>query len=190
MTHIPEEQLALYAGRDLEEEDFRAVGEHLQRCAECRALFEQFQYSAAMLQLGSGEPAADDLRAVREGVIQQLRTRNETARHWVWAAGAAAAAIVVAVLLLHGKQPPRTAMTARATTMAYLQAGYQPLVELSIPNLAVSTEHARTRQHHAAPGLRTVTLLAERDGPPILRMTTSDPNVVILWQLDERTQRP
>lgn len=185
MKHISEEQLALHAGGDLLREETEAVEKHLQTCAECRALLGQFQYSAAMLQVGFGKPAADDLQTVRDSVVQRLRKRKEAATHWAWAAGAAAAAIVAAVVLSHGKQPPRTTVTSRQMTTAYLQIQYRPLVELSMPNLAGNLEHVRTRQHPLRPGLRNVTLLAERDGPPILKMTTSDPEVVILWQLKE-----
>ena len=190
MSHISDEQLALYVGGDLKEEDFRNVEKHLQRCAECRVSYAEFQDSAAALRVGFGEPAAEDLRGVRQVVVQRLRKRKGVARQWALVAATAAAAIVAVVLLFHGKQPPRVTTNSLAITTAYLRIPYQPLVEPSIPNLAVSLEHARITRHHPAPGLRNVTLLAERDGPPILKMTTSDPDVVILWQLDERTQRP
>ena len=188
MTHIPEEQLALYVGGDLEGSDFRTAEEHLRECVECRVSLSEFQSSATALQIGLSEPTADDLRAVRQVLVRRLGQRKQAAGRWAWVMATAAAATIATVVLFNWKQSPLPTANSLATSTAFLRVPYQPLFEPSIPNLRVAVEPVRARPHRPAPGLRTVTLLAEGDGPPILRMTTSDPNVVILWQLDERTR--
>lgn len=184
MTHISDEQLALYAGGDLTREETGAVEEHLRDCAECQALLADLRDSRAVLLECLREPAADELRSVRHRVVQRLQ--KQAGGRWIWVT--AAAAIIVAGLFLNWKQP-RRARHSNTVATAYLRVPYRPKVQMSIPNLTANVEPVRARRHHPAPGLRTVALLAERDGPPILKMTTSDPDVVILWQLNERTQR-
>ncbi len=186
MTHISDEQLALYVGGDLTGEEADIVEKHLHDCVGCRTLFTEFQDMQGSLLASLGEPAENELQGVRHRVIQKLRKQKQATERSIWIT-AAAAAIIVAGLFVHQKQP-RRAIHSDTVTAAYLPAPYRPIVQILIPNLAANIEPVHVRPHRRVPGLRTVTLLAENNGPPILKMTTSDPDVVILWQLNERTR--
>lgn len=188
MNHISEEQLALYAGGDLARSEADAVAQHLRSCACCETRLAEFRESGAVLESAFGEPSEEDLFEVRERVVNRLHKRKQAVHLWRWSTAAAAAAIVTAVLLFHPKQPQQETPNPAPVTTAYLQVHYEPLAQISMPNLNTQFRPARSRHSHPAPGLRSVTLIAERDGPPILKMTTSDPNVVIFWQLNERTR--
>lgn len=187
MTHLSEEQVALYVGGDLLAEEAETVKAHFENCAECRRISADFRDSRAILETAIQEPSGDDLRDVRLQVMQRIERRKRVTQHWRWLA--AAAAVVIAAVLLAHLRLPRNTINSRSVTAAELRISYQPLIETSLPNLEFNTRHLQTKPHQSAPGIRKVTLLAERNGPPILKMTTSDPDVVILWQLDERTQR-
>jgi hypothetical protein len=39
-----------------------------------------------------------------------------------------------------------------------------------------------------APGIRSVALVRQPDGPPIIKIATTDPHVLILLTSDERTK--
>lgn len=62
------------------------------------------------------------------------------------------------------------------------------------PRIAPETKMAVSRapRTRIAPGARKLTLLAKAGHPAWLKMDTADPNVVILWQLneDEKAETP
>ena len=188
MSHVSEERLALYAGSDLSRDEARGVEEHLRSCAACRASLAEFQHDRAVLLSNLREPAAEELIDVRRRVLSQLEKERRATGNWIWAAAAAVAAIVVAFFLFPWQQSRRVVHRAPAIT-SYLRAPYRQIARPTIPNLAATVEPRRASRKELAPGLRTVSLLSERDGPPILKITTSDPEVVILWQVNGRTQR-
>jgi anti-sigma factor RsiW len=188
MTHIPEERLALYAGGELQPKELRSTEEHLATCRECRDLLAEFRGDLVALQIGLDEPTPDELLAVRGGVIQQLQKRRKAVAGWRWAvASIAAAASVAAVMFLHPEPSHGTRVNPSLAATAYLNVPYRPVADVSIPNLKAKVVHARTAPRPEPAGIRSVNLLAQQDGPRILKMMTADPNVVILWQLDERT---
>lgn len=188
MNHISEERLALYAGGDLARSEADAVAQHLRCCAGCQTLLAEFRETGSILDSAFGEPLQKDLFEVRERVVNRLRKRKQAVHLWRWSAVTAAAAVMAAVLLFPSKPSPQKIVNVPAVTTAYLQIHYEPLAQISMPNLNADLRPARSRHSHPAPGLRSVSLIAERDGPPILKMTTSDPNVVIFWHLNERTR--
>jgi hypothetical protein len=47
------------------------------------------------------------------------------------------------------------------------------------------THVARAPRKRIEPGMREATLITKAGQPDYLKMNTSDPNVVILWQLEE-----
>ena len=188
MTHVPKERLALYAGGDLVSEELRRIEGHLGTCRECRDLLAEFRGNLVALQIRLAGPTADELLAVRRGVIQQLQKRHRVVAGWRWAAaGVAVTAAVSTVLVFHPEPPPKNAGNAPPAATAYLRVPYRPTAEVSLPNLKRELAHTRRVRRPEPAGIRSVNLLAQQDGPRILKMTTADPNVVILWQLDERT---
>ncbi len=190
MRHVSEEQLALYV--DGEGWDRRSeIEEHLCDCADCRVSLAELQESRAMLLSSFQEPADEDLRDVRLRVVRRLEGRKRAARIRIWGSVmAAAAAIVLAVLLIPRQQRSMPVnQSSPRLTIASLQVPYRPVIRLSVPHIAKYEERVPAKHRHTpTPGLRSVTLLAEGDGRRMLRMTTADPDVVILWQLNERMQ--
>jgi anti-sigma factor RsiW len=188
MSHVSEERLALYAGSDLSRDEARGVEQHLRSCAECRASLAEYQHDRAVLLSSLTEPAANELGDVRRCLLLQLEEQSRATGNWMWAAAVAVAAIVVAMFLFPWQQSRRAVHPDPAIT-SYLCAPYRQIARPTIPNLATVVASRRVSRNELTPGLRTVSLLSERDRPPILKMTTSDPEVVILWQLNGRTQR-
>ena len=188
MSHVSEERLALFAGSDMSRDEAGGVEEHLRNCAECRASLAEFQDYREVLLSSLREPAADELVDVRRRVLLQVREQRRATGNWIWATGMAVAAIIIAFFLFPWQQSRRVVHPDPATT-SHLRAPYRQIARPTIPNLAGNVGSMRRNRNEPAPGLRTVSLLSERDGPQILKMTTSDPEVVILWQLNGRTQR-
>jgi anti-sigma factor RsiW len=186
MNHLSEERLALHAGSDLAWDQTGAVEEHLRNCAECRASLAQFRNDRAVLLDSLREPAADELLDVRRRVLQRLEGQRPPRRDWIW--GTAAVAAIVVAMMLFPSHSSRRKITADPATASYLRVPYHQVVQPSLPNIPADVDSRRASRHRLEPGLRSVALLSQRDGPPILKMTTSDPEVVILWQLTERTR--
>jgi len=47
----------------------------------------------------------------------------------------------------------------------------------------------RASRHHPAPGMKNVALRHDADGEPMLQIATANPNVVILWYVDEGNKK-
>lgn len=180
MEHIREEQLALYATGDLAAKDASVVAAHMQDCETCQAAIAGFREVQGFVAAALIDPAADELFEVRERVSAKLRERP--AGRLQWAGWAAAAAVAVVALILIGVEykPPITPKPAPA--VAQLKPPEVPRLE--IPQLRTAVLHKRRVRHREA-GLRSVDLIARADQPPVIKMTTTDPNVVILWQSNE-----
>lgn len=107
---------------------------------------------------------------------------------WRWAAAGVAVTVAVStVLFFHPVPSPRDRGNALPAATAHLRVPYRPIAEVSLPNLKREMAPTRRVSQPEPAGIRSINLLAQQDGPRILRMKTADPNVVILWQLDERT---
>ena len=188
MSHVSEERLALYAGSDLSRDEAGGVEEHLRSCAECRASLAEFRHDRAVLLSSLREPAAGELADVRRRLLLQLEEQRRATGNWMWTAAAAVAAVVI-VLFFFPWQQSRKVFHPDPAITSYLRAPYRQIARPTIPNLAATVEPRGASRKELAPGLRTVSLLSDRDGPPILKMTTSDPEVVILWQVNGRPHR-
>jgi anti-sigma factor RsiW len=187
MKHVSEQQLALYAGKDLSQDQMEVVEEHLQTCAECGGLLAEFANDRVVLLGSLSEPAADELCGVRTRVLLNVQGRTRPRRDWIWAMSAMTA--VVVGVLLFPSHSSRTAMHPDPASISYLRVPYRPIVHSSVPKLTANSQSVREHRHRTAPGFRTVSLMSEGDGRQVLKMTTSDPDVVIFWQLDGRTQK-
>jgi hypothetical protein len=186
MEHIREERLALYAGGDLPVNERGVVTAHLNECCECLTRLREFQEAQNFVLAALKDPERDELAEVREHLAAKLRLGRSTEKRRVWwFAGAAAAAALLTVALTLDHRPavkqetiafsqPQPAKKATATPE--LQAIQRPIV-------APRRKPSRNREV----GIRSVALIARENQPSILKMTTADPNVVILWQSNERT---
>ncbi|MBV8550073.1 MAG: zf-HC2 domain-containing protein [Acidobacteriaceae bacterium] len=190
MKHVREEQLALYAGGDLASEEANTVATHLAGCPACRGALAEFRDAQAFFCSSAREPEAGELYDVRQRLVAKLERRTQGERRWVWQlAGAAvmAAVIVLAVAFEH-----RPAVSSKAEPMVARAVAPElpvapPPVQQPVGMRRV-TAHTRRSGHREA-GIRSVSLIARADQPPVIRMTTADPNVVILWQSREGQQQ-
>jgi anti-sigma factor RsiW len=160
--------LALYVEGDL---DDRKVEQHLAECAHCRELLVDLQASQAMLKdLSSGAVDAALLSAVRSGVLSKTRPR----RVWHWVAACAAVAVLVALIPSPGRPPSQHVAIANEPAIAnQFDGGADPpvLVRTSAP--AHKDRRGRRRQIR---GLAP---------PLVVKMLTDDPNIVIIWLVDQ-----
>lgn len=177
--HMNEARLALYLRADLSGSDQRDVARHVETCAECQNTLADLSRGYELLTGSLGEPTPAELRALRTAVAAriQARGRGPLWRRWAFAASAAVATII---LLSNPRQenriphppvppPPQTSLARIAPTVS----------------LARKTEIPREPRKRTVPAARTMTLLTRADRPAWLKISTSDPNVVILWQLNE-----
>ena len=174
MMHLPESQLALYAGGELDSSELAAAAAHLESCEACRNKFEEFQAATKWLKALADEPGPEELAALRKRLPVRFAKR---ARAW-WLAGAAAATAVVALLAVALGSFVRPAPKVRPPAAT---AQEKPPELSPRPTLPIRTHMAaarRTRPHRNPPQM---TLVARNEGPPVIRLKTADPNVVVLW---------
>ncbi|HEY7306965.1 MAG TPA: hypothetical protein VH601_22755 [Bryobacteraceae bacterium] len=174
--HIREEQIALYAAGDLAAHEAIAVSAHIQDCELCRAALAGFQETQSFVFSSLIDPSADELSEVREGIRMKLRQH----RGWIWWAAAAAAAVALIFTAVENKP---TTVPKPAPPVARLVPPEFP--HLEAPRVRTAISHRAPPRHRDA-GIRSVDLIARADQPVMIKMTTPDPNVVILWQSNEK----
>jgi anti-sigma factor RsiW len=186
--HVPAEQLALYTSGDLAADVSREVATHISRCPLCQSEVAELRDTHAFIAGSLRDPVPEDLAIVRERLrteLQLYRKGGQNRSAW-WLAGAAAAlGFVVLVISFHDPMPvARRAPPLVARSMPALRFEQERKPEVT----AASTLRPRRKPvRERRDGIRTVTLVARGDEPTLLKMTTADPNVVILWQSNERT---
>ena len=187
MSHIPEGQIALYVSDDLPEAQAETIEMHLSCCSDCRAILAGFQNVSVGLATLSFPVFDMDVAAVRHGVLAQIAEprRMRLSLGWVGLV-AAATAILIATFLIHPQQP--TQIPAHTAASLPPITGRQSLA-LAIP---VTMRHvvAQHIAHRVEAGVRAISLVETSDRQTLMRITTTDPNVLILWQPTERNSNP
>jgi hypothetical protein len=179
--HVNEERLALYVRGDLSAGDRRSVAQHVESCAECQSTLEDLSRSHELLISSFVDPTAAELAAVRSAVAWRIRTQSRRPAWRIWAVAASA---IVAVIFVLANFPLQTRVPQRPVTSTV------PPVAIRISPLPPPlVRTARRRVVRRAPA---VTLLTRAEQPAWLKINTSDPNVVILWQLNnnEKAETP
>lgn len=178
-AHTSEEQLSLCAAGDLDADTSAKIAAHVSGCESCRAQVDQFRDTLRLIASSFTEPSAEDLSTFRAGLLEQLHRPKQRRASWIWAL-AAATAVLALVLLLPRSEKRAAHVASESLALAPLP---QPVVQFATPGLqpAVS-RHTRRPQPEA--GIRSVALVTRPNQPALIRMTTADPNVVILWQPD------
>ncbi|MGH9625332.1 MAG: anti-sigma factor family protein [Bryobacteraceae bacterium] len=176
--HVPEERLALYVSGDLEASGIR---EHLQTCERCRNIAAELEQTCSLLASVADEPAAENLAEVRRLVLGRLRRPRRAV--WTWSAAAAlAAGVALACFLEYPAEPPLPA----APQIAAVPAAPQEIAAQEPPERRPQPRRADPTA--VAPGIRSVALVSQPDGPPLIKIATTDPHVTILLASDERTK--
>ena len=184
--HCGVNELALFAGGDLPGEERVAITEHLRECVECREQAASFEALSGSLRDFAVEPDDEDLCRVRESVANRMAAGRRGSLwnwRWAWLPAGLAAASVLTFVGLHRTPPPEPIKIVQARTLPPQPLPQVPLViALAEPKPKVKPVH----QQEA--GLRTVSLLARSDGSSVLRITTADPNVLILLPLGKEVE--
>jgi anti-sigma factor RsiW len=185
--HVNEELLALYLRGDLPEKDQRNVARHAGDCAECQQTLADLSRSYELLTDSLEDPEQDDLAAVRAAVMLRIRPRTAVSTRWVLGLAATATLMLAILFAWHNERQELPAV-------ARLPRPGPPAVALLAPPVEPPVEPAKMRvarapHKHIEPGMRAARLLTQAGEPAILKMNTSDPNVVILWQLQEKEKQ-
>jgi hypothetical protein len=181
-----EERIALYSGGDPGPTSGADIERHLVECAGCRTFANGIKHGLELLRSAHREPiAAAHFTAVRAGVLARLAQENEQRRPWrwwLWVPGLTAALAVVAVfLLVRPAETPRVRVAAAVRPSEDAPVPLRPS-ESVVPRVRVT----RVRPH------RTVAPVPRMPGPPplveplVVKLITSDPDIVIYWIADRK----
>ena len=163
--------IALYVEGDLVD---RELERHLAGCSDCREVLEDLRVSQAALKELSVVDAAF-LSAVRSGVLGKIERRRRSAWPWI-AALAAVAALIVAVLMA----PRKPALIVKAPVSGGAVRDRTPVRTSAIAQAAPKAKRSR-------PGGRLRTRgSAPPSEPLVVKMLTDDPNIVIIWLVEQR----
>ncbi len=147
--------------------DWEQDSEHLKVCEHCREL----DRNAAALREVAIPPAA--FAAVRQRVLSEIQAKKRRTAWWGWSAVAAAAclAILCAAYLLPSPQRP-AALVAKKDP---------PKIEWTVRPVAQRGRHKSSDRLLAgrAPVRKTEPLA-------VVKMLTDDPNVIIIWLVDQK----
>ncbi|HLJ44593.1 MAG TPA: hypothetical protein VKU01_01210 [Bryobacteraceae bacterium] len=145
-----------------------AVAEHLAGCGECREFAEEMAKNQEALRSVHLDPAA--LTAVRARVMAGIRPRRRFG--WVWELVPAAVAVAFAAVMLWPKAP----QIGRPDPVVF--AKHVPDVPVPAPAPARRIEPARVPAPRRDFARAAHTLRME--------IETGDPNVKIIWLIDEK----
>jgi hypothetical protein len=167
--------IALYVEGDLNDGE---IERHLAECSNCRELLEDLRSSQAALKELPVVDAAF-LSAVRAGVLAKIERRRLAVWPWV-AAFAVAVALILAVLTT----PRKTPLISKAPIPS---GGADPLVRSRPPGRPSVIAQAAPKAKRGRPGGRPRT---RGSAPPleplVVKMLTDDPNIVIIWLVEQR----
>ena len=155
------------------ESESAALEEHLQVCGECRHFAGEIERNRMALQGVEIHPSA--FEAVRLRVLDELRAKNRRAAWWAWPAVAAAACVAVlfaAVVLPNWRNAPPP----------------KPLIAAKNPPKIEWTPVLKTHHptHHQFGPVSASAGPAHNPEPLVVKMLTNDPNVIIIWLVDQK----
>ena len=190
--------IALLVEGDLDPAEHAALESHLGRCERCREFAEEMAASQESLKsLANEELAPGSLAEVRYRVRASLdRPRRSLVP--VWAMTAAAAVGILALLVLRRTEPTAPppdpvaesqateAPTAAATAVASLApSSISPVDRAPAPSVAREAVRRSPSARRTVP-LKPPLAVAPHPGAPddqsaVVKLKTSDPDVVIYW---------
>jgi len=180
-----EKLIALDAGADLPPRETARLQAHLETCAPCRDLARSIGESQAGLRALTEVTLDEDaLARWRRGVLARIEDqpqRRILAWRWAWAAAAAMALVALFAVPRMVRRPPSEVPVAHAVPPASPSPSRQPQppqppapVAQALPPASASqtVAHHHPRRHRAP---------APAAEPLLVKLETSDPNVVIYW---------
>jgi len=182
--------LALYAGGELAIDKRHDVTAHLNSCPSCQNEVADLQNTRELLAQAFPEPGDLEVRTLHDSLISRLRhAPKPDGRIWLWAGSIITATAILTVMVSHKEIAPPTKIEEQ--TAAIQSLAPLPLrTTLDLPLRVPEPRRVRAGRPHRGAGIQGVSLLARSDGSSQLRLSTSDPNVVILVELNGATPNP
>jgi hypothetical protein len=145
------------------EQDSAEFREHLKVCDECREFEEN---ASALRDLRVPEAA---FAAVRQRVLSGIQEKKRRTVWWTWSAVAAAACMALLAVALVPRDP--------APPMPIVAKKEPPKIEWPVQPV-----------HHKSSGRSLAQARPARKTEPIVavKMLTDDPNVIIIWLVDQK----
>ena len=143
---------------------------HLETCERCRDFADELEKNSAALREFTVAPAA--FAAVRQRVLSGIEARKRRRLWWIWSAAAAAACIAI---LCVSYFVPR--MQNPAGPVPMIARKDPPKIEWTTP--AVRHHNSGRYLAQARPARKTEPLA-------VVKMLTDDPNVIIIWLVDQK----
>jgi hypothetical protein len=151
------------------EPESAGIEEHLQGCERCAAFARELEANRVALRELVAPVAAFDV--VRRRVLQEIQAKKQRAVWWGWSAVAAAAC--VAILCVSYVLP----MMRNAASPHPIGAKMDP------PEIQWTPRPV----HHRSSGRLTAKAVpAQKTEPFVVKMLTNDPNVIIIWLVDQK----
>jgi anti-sigma factor RsiW len=193
--------IALHVEGDLPPPESADVERHLAACPACRSFAAELEESQrALKDLARDDMDAAALAAVRQRVGEALAGAAAPARRpaALWALAAAAGIAVLAFVLQRPgdgprREPPATSPGPVAVPQAASPngpGGMPPAVPASHPPRTVAAApRARARRPAVPPAPRpvaepTVARNGDPGSPLVIKLVTSDPDIVIYWLVE------
>jgi hypothetical protein len=150
------------------EQDSPEFAEHLKICEHC----QEVEKNAVALRELTIPPAA--FTAVRQRVVSEIQAKKRRTMWWTWStvATAACAALLCVAYLLPIPQRPAPLVAKKDP----------PKIEWPLP------EQIARRVHHKSSGRLLAQARPVRKAEPlaVVKMLTDDPNVIIIWLVDQK----
>jgi len=207
-----EGRLSLYVEGDLPDRDAVVLEAHLEACGSCRSFLGELRASQGTLKALAAEPLDEHaLAAVRLRVRSANRQRPSHTPALYWGMAASLIAAIGGLVWLRGREarlpgPPLVAAMPSTSVMSAtppvpVRAGREstvraprrvfPIMDVPTPVPTLSREDADqlARAVVAVSQIESVDDVpvptpAPAGRPPLMRLATSDPDIVIYWQLE------
>jgi len=159
------------------ESDNVALGEHLQGCERCQEFAREIEANRVAMGALNVPPVALD--AVRRRVLDEIQVRKRRSVWWAWSAVAAAcvAVLCVSYFVTRVRSPVAPKPVRFANAAPIMEHAPTPMLQAS----AKPHHRGRKRQFGA---------VAVKAAPPkeplVIKMLTNDPNVIIIWLVDQK----
>jgi hypothetical protein len=150
------------------EQDSAEFREHVKVCEHC----SEFEKNAAALRELTIPPAA--FAAVRQRVLSEIQARKQRTIWWTWSAVAAAACVAILFVLYLAPSSQRPAVLVAKKD--------PPKIEWPL------AQPVARRVHHKSSGRSLAQASPVRKSEPlaVVKMLTDDPNVIIIWLVDQK----
>ena len=156
------------------ESESAELAEHLKACERCREFAQELEHNAAALRELTIPPAA--FAAVRQRVFSEIALKNRRTLWWTWSAVAAAACVAILCV---------------SYVLPRLQKPSEPapvLAKIIPPKIEWTPQPVTHRVCHKSSGRSLAQAAPVRKTEPlaVVKMLTDDPNVIIIWLVDQK----